>query len=206
MKSITDYLDSYMANTEEVNDPNKLMSEFFTMGDVAEFREDIYHIVRTACSGKYWKKGSPNDLIFLFRNLEFVINAAHIINGQARKSALHIEDKDIFNPDLFRRNDTISNNWDYFPRMLSYKEFVNPYTTFKIFFKYQDHAHWKKTLRNVLEYALSRGRIFDEWEDFDCLAIYRHLVKLIEAAYLICVRENIPTDRYIKLELPGKEG
>lgn len=205
MENEMEYRNSSIWFKDEILDPNQLLAEFFTMADVADYRKDIYNIVRAACSGKYWKKGSPNDMIFILKGLESIVNAAYILYRQGKQSPLQIEDRDIFNLNLFRGNSSTDRDWDFFPRMLRYNEYLDPYIVFKRFFDFKNLSEWKEVLQSLSEYALSRTRIFEEYEDFDSLAIYRHLTRLVEATHLIDVRENTHVGGYIKNKISRRE-
>jgi len=78
---------------------------------------------------------------------------------------------------------------DYFPRMLSLKEYSDPYVVFKRFFKFLSLAEWKRELNDILEYALVTTSFWDAGIEANSLSIFIHLTKLVEAVHLIDVRE-----------------
>lgn len=120
---------------------------------------------------------------------ESIINAAYLINLQKRKSPLEISNYDLFNPNLFRGWGRDTTDWEFIPHSLSLKEYSNPYVVFKRFFKFKELAKWKSDLRDILNYALTKESLYEAAVYIDCLSIYLHLMKLIEAAHLIDVRE-----------------
>lgn len=189
MKQNKEYLETSIWYKEKMTDPYQVIAEFFSAANVSDYRKDIKKIVQSAYSCHIWKKSAPGDLLYIFGMLESIINAAYLINSKGKKSPLNIDRKDIFNPNLYCGWHSDYTEWDYFPRVLSFKEFVNPYLTFKRFFKYRKLSAWKKELHNLLEHALSSASIFESIEFSDCLSIYRYLVKLVEAVHLIDVRE-----------------
>jgi hypothetical protein len=121
--------------------------------------------------------------------MESIVNAAYLINQEEKKSPLNIAPNDIFNKNLYCGIKTYLSEWDYLPRFLSMKEYVNPYLAFKKFFKYQDLEKWKEDLHEILDYALVKDNFFNAGIEIDIFSIYFHLSKLVEAAHLIDVRE-----------------
>jgi hypothetical protein len=69
------------------------------------------------------------------------------------------------------------------------KEYKNPYVVFKRFFKFKELPKWKSDLQDILSYALGKDTLFEAGVYIDCLSIYLHLTKLIEAAHLVDARE-----------------
>jgi hypothetical protein len=53
-----------------------------------------------------------------------------------------------------------------------------------------DLPTWKKDLQEILDFALGKDSLFEAGIFIDCLPIYLHMTKLIEAAHLIDVRET----------------
>lgn len=64
--------------------------------------------------------------------------------------------------------------WDYFPRSLSKKQFINPYLVFKKFFKYQDLPIWRDLLYDFL-YNAFVPQMELETGEYAMLAIQKHL-------------------------------
>ena len=161
MKPDHDYIDTSIWYKEEITDPYQVIAEFFAAADVASHRKDI----------------------------KDAINAAYLINKEKKKSPLSIGKDDLFNPNLFCSWHADLTAWDFFPRSLSLKEYIDPYWAFKRFFKHLSLPEWKRELHDIVEYALVETSFPEACIDFDTLPIYFHLTKLIEAAHLIDVRE-----------------
>lgn len=73
---------------------------------------------------------------------------------------------------------------------------------FTRFFKYQDPKQWQQRIEQVLNYALSGDA---EDSDLNLLKLYLYLIKLMEAAHLIDVREVLHVEGNLKPALQ-KEG
>ena len=190
MKQEREYLDTSIWFKEKITDPYQTFAEFFSAADLVSHKRTVYDALRAANSNRIYDKRNPGDLLFSLGLLESVINAAYLHNKGKNKSPLSIDVNSAFDPNLFRGwlgGDLT--DWDYFPRILSLKEYKNPYIVFKRFFKFQDLANWMTDFRTIAEYALVKTSLSEGCIDMDILSIYLYLTKLIEAAHLIDVRE-----------------
>jgi hypothetical protein len=134
MKQEREYLDTSIWYKEKITDPYQTLAEFFSSADMVSHKKAVNDALRAASSDRIYDKRNPGDLLFSLGLLESVINAAYLLNKEKRKSPLSIEVNSVFDPNLFRGwlgGDLT--DWDYFPRMLSLKEYKNPYVVFKRF-------------------------------------------------------------------------
>lgn len=190
MKSANDYLRTSLWYKEKITDPYQVIAEFFLSADLTEHRKCIKAALVGASGNHIWRKINPGDLLYDFKILESVINAAYIINKKKKKSSIIVKKEESFNPNLFCGRQTDFILWRHFPRNLSFKEYANPYLTFKRFFNYLSLAEWKQELNDLLEYALVETSMYEGGIYKDILSLYFHLIKLVEAAHLIDVRET----------------
>lgn len=189
MKQEHDYIETSIWYKDEIADPDQIIAEFFSAAGPAANRKIIRNLLFAANSTKMYNKDTPGDLLFHMRLFESLINAAYMINQQKRKSPLEISNYELFNPNLFRGWGRDTTDWDFIPHSLSLKEYTDPYVVFKRFFKFKELPKWKGDLQEILSYALGKDSLFEAGVYIDCLSIYLHLTKLIEAAHLIDVRE-----------------
>lgn len=189
MKKDNEYLKTSLWYKETITDPYQVIAEFFTAADIASYRKCIRDVLKAACSNHIWKKENPGELLYEFQKLESIINAAYLLNKEKKKSPLNIRKDNLFNPNLYCGWQGNSTEWDFFPRLLSFKEYSNPYLTFKRFFKYLPLSDWKQELKDLMEYALVQTSFSEAGIEKDILSMYFHLTKLVEAAHLIDVRE-----------------
>lgn len=180
-----DYLATSCWYKEIITDPYQVIAELFTFADIAFYRKLIKGVVSFTYRSNIYRKDDPGSLLYEFKMLESAINAAYLINKQKKESPIEVDGYNLLNKNLYCGRH-VSNEWDYFPRSLSVKEYKNPYLVFKNFFKYQKLDKWKKDLQEVLEYSLYK---YTDGLELELLDIYFHLTKLIEAAHLIDVRE-----------------
>jgi hypothetical protein len=204
MKQEHDYLDTSIWYKEVIKDPYQIFAEYFSAADLVSHKKTVKEALNAASSDHIWSKKNPGDLLFSLGQLESVINAAFIIRKEKRESPLSIENYSLFDPNLYRGWVGGLTDWNYFPRMVSLKEYKDPYAVFKRFFKYQALAEWKTDLQAISEYALVKTSLFEACIEIDTLSLYIHLTKLIEAAHLIDVRENSHIGGQIKNRLNTK--
>jgi len=79
--------------------------------------------------------------------------------------------------------------WDYFPRHLTRKEFIDPYRVFRKIARYKQLPEWRDVLQYFFSAAVSGERIYECYEDENVYITCQLLMKLVEAAYLVKVRE-----------------
>lgn len=189
MKKDDAYLKTSLWYKEKITDPYQVIAEFFSSADIAYYRKSIKDILMAASSANVCSKSNPGNVLYRFERLESVINAAYLLNREKKQSPLDIGKEDVFNPNLYCGWQADLSEWDFFPRILTLKEYINPYLVFKRFFKYHQLAEWKKELQDLLQYALITDNLFEVGLFVDTLSSYFHLTKLVEAAHLIDVRE-----------------
>lgn len=193
-----DYLSTSLWYREEIKDPYQVIAEFFSGDSIAGYRKTIKDVLISISKDELYRKDRPGDLLYEFKMIESVMNAAYLINEDKKKSPIEVRSHDLLNKSLYCGRQTYLTEWDYFPRSLSMKEYVNPYLAFKRFFRYQKLEEWKKDMQEILEYALTDMSFFEAGLTFDVLSIYVHLTKLLEAAHLVDVREVTHVGGYIK--------
>ncbi len=190
MEPTNDYLETSLWYKDPITDPNQVIAEFFSAASLADYRKRIKAALKAAAGKHIWPKKNPGALLYYFKMIESVINAAWLINKENKTLPLLINKENPFNPNIFCGWQSDDTQWDFFPRFLSFKEYVDPYITFKRFFKYLALPVWKDELQDLLEYALVETSLHEAGMKKDMLSLYFHLSKLVEAAHLIDVREN----------------
>ena len=170
-----------------ISDPYQVFAEAFSTADMDFLRGFIKKILHYAEANEIFLQKSPCDVLLFMRVILSLIKAADSLK-QIKNGPVIVSEEDAFNKKYYCIHNLSSGQWADFPRFLSVKEFCNPYKVFKKFFKYQECGAWVHDLEETVDCSLSRntGEL-----GLEMLAIYSHLVKLIEAAHLINVREVI---------------
>lgn len=175
--------------------PYQTIRDFFDCYGYSNAISILGRMIKTADSGKTWNGRSPSDLIYFTEKLNELIDAVYYIVHRFEYRPEVMLDKDI-NDDIWELKDYpafcgwhgSSSPWDFFPRHLSKKEFLDPYRALEKFTKYSNHLRWKDVIKDILYHALSQIYL-DEFDNGKrILRTYIHLHKLIEATHLIEVR------------------
>lgn len=134
-----------------------------------------------ARSNKVYNKEEPAFMLNMFKAIRSVMLAAHELYRQKKHSLLKITPEQSLDGPLYAPPGAHCAEWQRTPKTLAVKEYENPLWVFRRFFKYQNILEWKRTIDQVLDYALSH-----DTKDcaLDLLKIYLHLIRLMEAAHL----------------------
>jgi hypothetical protein len=174
-----------------ITEPYELIAEAFRFADIGDYREMIQGVMMGACSETIYRRKTPGDLLYEFKIMLSIVDAAELINKKKKKNLVIKEKGDLFDKRFYRRRHDQDNEWTYFPRFLSKREYVNPYLVFKKFFTYKTSKKWKEDLDFVLNYSLSRYSMIEDNAEMDVLTMFIYLSKLVEAAHLVDVRSNL---------------
>lgn len=168
------------------------IDEFFDSFDLLNARKLINQLIHTAESNKTWSGTFPCDTIWLQQNLEKLMEAAYTIvanfdyNFEAMLSPG--KTKETLNRQYSYCSKEGESAFQYFPRHLSQKEFLNPYRALLKFTSSENFIGWKEILKELVWHALSTSRIAHSVNDITILNIYLYLHKLVEACHLIHLR------------------
>lgn len=186
--------------TEEISQPHSVIRDFFSTFDMPRAKNQLDKWINATCKDKPCKL-PPARLLFLYEKLHNLIAAAHLIhqldNSRARAVITAEEDTNLLCPELYtallpvHRQAPICHlkQWEDFPRHLTRSEFLNPYKVFARFFKYRPLGQWWQVTYRLFSMGLSRESFVDDCLDIEIIRVHSLLIKLIEAAHLIDVRE-----------------
>jgi hypothetical protein len=201
-KEKTPRLKSYW-HDEGITDPYQVIAEFFSAEHLYDSRKYLTRLIDTAYSHKVWKGNNPDYVLFQFDMLESLFNAAWLIDRERETSSIVFNRSDDFNPNLFSSSETSHNAWDEMPRSLSYREYQDPYRVFRKIFRRHSLDKWLYELREITRMAL-RKDCYTEVSAFPSHHILHNLLRLVEAAHLIDVREITHVGGIIKSRISRK--
>jgi len=143
-----------------------------------------------------WNKSYPAELLFFYAKLEALIEAAHLINQIAKPdtnaillfTAAEQEAPNLMQANFFVGWPKYYSPWDYFPRSLNKKEFINPYLAIQKCFQFMDMPTWRETLYLLLYDAFVDYTVYEYVTNQKLLDLYRCLHKLLDATHLLDVR------------------
>ncbi|MDB5231048.1 MAG: hypothetical protein JWN76_1853 [Chitinophagaceae bacterium] len=194
-------LSPYNLYEQEIENPHLVIDEYFNINSLKSHRRYITNLLMAAGSPFIYKDGPATDMLFSYDGLVRLIEAANIILARY-KEVISRDSSVIIKTDLYAETlpDTSSYNgwnqhsslWDFFPRYLSRKEFLNPYKVFKTFFKQENLGDWRDCLRDVKDHGLRKETCYAEDKHINLLYLHQHLQKLIEASHLIYIRRKSP--------------
>jgi hypothetical protein len=175
--------------------PYQTIHSFFDYYSLVYARTILKQLIKAADSEKTWKYSSPCDVVCFTEKINELIGAVYSIVGSFDQRPEAVLDKEIIDNcwqltgyDSYcggHRNDTA---WDFFPRHLSKKEFIDPYKALEKFTRYRNSEQWKEVIKELEYHALADTRLDEFADSKSMLLTYIHLHKLIEATHLIEVR------------------
>ena len=178
-----------------MNSPYQTIHSFFDCYGLVHARSMLRQIIKTADSGKILKGDMPCDILYFTEKITKLTEAVFTIINTIDHRPEIILNKDInSNSWLLTVYDDYcgwhigDTPWDFFPRHLSKKEFLDPYRALEKFTRYRNLHQWKEVIKDLQYHALSDIPIDEFNDDKGILRTYIHLNKLIEATHLIEVR------------------
>ncbi|MGN6491643.1 MAG: hypothetical protein ACTHLE_06560 [Agriterribacter sp.] len=168
-----DRFDTRCWRYRSIANPHEVIAELFSLAAVYHFRSIIGKLLYYAGEDKIFHQRSPADVLLYLKSIRSLIKAADALKHKKQLPA-----NTLANSGSVAGGDT----WNEFPRFLSQKEYANPYRVFRKFFKYRRVEQWVKDWEELVEAALSRNR---GDLDVNAIAVYRLLVKLLEAAHVL---------------------
>lgn len=190
----------------QLNDPHKVFIDFYHFFSPSRIKKFIDRWMKALYKEKSWTKSSPADFLFYYDQIIPLVEASYIISqsDHTKRASILNEDEhthaQLMNPDLYCLSKNTNESWDYFPRSLTKKEFINPYRVINKFFKNYSLSNWRKKLHNILHIALSSDKLDESGDIVNVYEIKKHLDKLVDASHLIYVREYTFLDTTITSE------
>lgn len=171
-----------------------IIDRFFDAFDLPSALKILSNYIRTADEEKTWSFSHPADLLYFTEWLLQLLEAVDQLTAAVDYKQEIILEKQETNCWMLTEYhnycgwQTGKSAWDFIPRHLSKKEFLNPYKALHKCMKYRNLLQWKETIKDLTHYALSPAAITGFEDGTSILGTWIHLHKLIEAAHLIEVR------------------
>jgi hypothetical protein len=169
---------------EGITDPYQIIAHFFAEAHVHHFRRLIKKLVCHASGAGVYKGDSPGDVLLYSKLIRSLIKAAHALRHKKHRT-VSIKKEELFHKKYYCSHYVSADVWKELPRCLSEKEYSDPYRVFQQFFSYQSLNSWLQCWEQVVENAFCS----DSTSITDPLTVCTHLIKLVEAAHLVDVRE-----------------
>ncbi len=175
----------------------KALDDFFDAYSLAHARYMLGELIRSADAERIWKGKCPANAVWFTQKLQELISAVFAIIQEDQYPDEIILDKNNTDDLWMLKNyadycgwHRASTPWDFFPRHLSQKEFLNPFRALKKFTRYRSLPAWSDALKELALHALSPDSIQEFEDGTSLLGTWLHLHKLLEAAHLLEVRRK----------------
>lgn len=181
-----------------MNQHYQTIDSFFDSFDITSSVKLLRKTIKTADTEKIWK-GIPADALYFISRLEDLVTAVFdlLLQYDYKDEVIIKEDSiplvwTLTVCETYCGWHTGKTQWDFFPRHLSKKEFLNPYLALEKFTKQHSLYEWKYLLNDILNHALSTESISQFYDGESILNTWLLLHKLLEATHLIEVRQSTP--------------
>jgi hypothetical protein len=175
--------------------PYQTIHSFFDAYGLVHARSILQELIKKADSEKTWNRTACCDVLFFTEKLTELIEAVfQVVNTYDQQEEAIIEEQtkedswQLTNYNSYCGSHRNNTPWDFFPRHLSKKEFLDPYKALEKFTSFRNIDQWKQTIKHLAYYSLSSTSINEFDDDKSILRTYIHLNKLIEATHLINIR------------------
>lgn len=180
-----------------MNTSYQTIYSFFDCYGLVNVRSILSKMIKTADSERSWKGSSPSHLLYFSEKMKELMKAAFSIISfrDYHNEVILVKQNNDYIWSLTQYEHYCSGHtrytpWQFFPRYLSKKEFLDPYKALERFTKYQSLVKWKHTFKELLHHALSPVSLNEFNDSTGILHTYIHLHKLIEATHLIAIRSD----------------
>lgn len=186
-EQINDLFDTACWCSAPINDAREVFAEVFSYSEIKRLRKEVRRIATYAFADKLYKKQVPCDVLLDMKVVRSALAAAHAlraasgaeVDGTSVRLVTPLVDycSGVGKPD----------HWGDFPRSLSRSEYCNPYRVFAQLFKCRSLQRWVADWESLVEGALSSDNARLQ---LNAVWVCTGLIKLLEAAHLVWVREG----------------
>lgn len=190
-----EYSSRYLTD-HQVDNPLIICYAFNLTFDYPHTLKMVGSWVKSTYEGTVWAMEVPGHLWYFYERLLPLLEAAWVISkqdnshGEANLTQESLEPGfNIMDPALYGCADNMTTAWELFPRALSRDEYINLYKVFTILFEHYSLDDWEEILHDMLGLALNGVAMEDEGVCLDLVTINTLLNKLMEAVYILELRE-----------------
>jgi hypothetical protein len=171
----------------------QIISDFYGTWSLSQALSMLHSGLLSAQTKKSWKEGSPASLLYFFERLEELLLASvNLLENEDKREEAKLPKEGSYwrltGYEIFCGWHGASTPWDFFPRHLTKKEFLDPWKALQKIKRYKDIDEWKEQLKDLLHDALSESILDNGMSGEEVLNTWLLLHKLLEATHLIEVR------------------
>lgn len=199
MKATSEFLLTNLTiSTDTISQPYFYLEKFFFEYHLPETKRMLGRLLSAIYLHGENKSIYTKGLLYYYERLIMLIEVCWLINDMNNKEKDanimidYTHQGKLMEFSLFLRKTHEFLAWDYFPRDVTVKEYLRPYKALRKFFNYQSLTKWKEDLNTLLHNALSPHPSPISTEEMNLYRIPLLLRRLLDACYLIMVRELDP--------------
>jgi hypothetical protein len=187
-------------SSHEFRYPLEVIRQYFHKEALHSHREKVAYMIKTSIEVSPHFDYDPQYILHTLQDLEKLVEACWVLQqyfDDIDENPSIIDEAELEKPVLDKKHyigwQSENTTWNCHPHNLADDEFINPYLALGAFFDHQDLADWKTTLHNIFEYSLAEPSLNDARPGckINGLEVKAYCLKLVEAAYLVDVRENL---------------
>ena len=172
---------------EEWMHPKSVFNSLFDYIDCVDLKKLLRRWLKVVCMERTVPKKNIQWIDDVHEQLLRVLEAGYLLNGE-EKSTLP-DEIDLMDTRWWLGRGEKGIPFDYFPRSLSKKEYCNPYRVFYTCRATYTLQEWRLLLRDCFTTGASTDLLYEVHSFDGALDAYKLLPKLVDAAYLVHVRE-----------------
>ncbi|WP_143961616.1 hypothetical protein [Litoribacter populi] len=188
---------SEILTMEEKNNPFEIFKDFFRYDySIIDWRDNLQALfLGIARDSPYHMSDDPAKHLSCISEFEKLIAAGYYLSTPRSPNrdlflgkASEVDEANLVPPSIL----TIGDKWTnlhFLPRFLDKKEILNPMICIEDFFRLQDLNEWVEILRKWSNTCLSEQTFNSTWQYDDIIIDFNQFNKLLEASFLIYLRE-----------------
>ncbi len=170
-----------------IEDPFQMIATLFDSAPPDYYKRFVKAVLLHTDLPKAYYERSTSSMLFTLKNIKQFIKVGYAIKVQELKSPLTIHDRDLFDARFYANTNDVNKRWLLRPVALTAEEYKDPYLVFKSVFEKENFKELYDRFKEAFQAACSTNAA-DE-VDINQLELYFKLYKIIEACYLINIRE-----------------
>jgi len=181
----------------QFSDPFQMIATLFDSASPHYYKSFVKEVILYSSLNNAYYHKSTSSMLFLRQNIKQFIKLAYAVYKAGYKSPLKIDDRELFDTRFYVASTQKQHSWLLRPLALTVAEYKNPYLVFKTVFEKENYKSLYAQFNALFECACSNNPILETQSNL--LSTYFVLYKIIEACYLIDVREVLHIGGWLKL-------
>lgn len=168
-------------------DPLQMIATLFDSAPPDYYKNFVKEVLLHSHINIAYYDRSLTSMLFTLKNIKQFIKVGYTIKLQELKSPLEIYDEELFSKSCFTDKNDANKIWLSRPVVLTVEEYKDPYLVFKTIFETEDFKQLYGRFKDAFGCGCSTSPLVEL--NINQLELYFKVFKIIEACYLINVRE-----------------